>query len=419
MHVVHQFPPEFRGGTEACVETLGAAQLARGDEVTVIAGSDQRNEKGEITNETVEGLTVRRVLRRPGENYSMDHRNDRVADAVCALVEGLAPDVVHLHHTLNLSGDLGARLAAGGHAVVATLHDFTLVCARFFLVRPDGESCAEAWPLPSERCVDCVLPDFPAGREELTVEAIARRDNSRSETEAYARAIAPSKIVRDRWLASGLLGEDKLVLLPHGVATPEAATDGPAARPRDRSDGRLVLATWGHLAPDKGLLDLLAAMHRIGDRRLALHVLGEPVDAAYAGKLLDAAEGLDVIFRGAYGPSELAGLRAHADLAVFPSRAEETFGLVVAEALALGFPTLVSDRGALPERVGRGTPTLAGAVVPAANPIALATALQHLLVDDEPMERWAAAARGLLLSPSEHAERVAGLYAEVLEAAGP
>lgn len=419
VHVVHQFPPEFRGGTEACVETLGAAQLARGDEVVVIAGSDQRSEKGEITNEVVDGLTVRRVLRRPGENYSMDHRNERVAETVCALVDGIAPDVVHLHHTLNLSGDLAARLSAGGRPVVATLHDFTLVCARFFLARPDGESCADAWPLPSERCVDCVLPDFPAGREALTVESIARRDNARNEAAAYGRAIVPSGIVHERWLASGLLPKEKLVLLPHGVATPQVASGQPAPDPRDRSDGRLVMATWGHLAPDKGVLDLLEAMRRVGDPRVALHVLGEPVDAEYAGKLLDAAEGLDVIFRGTYGAAELAGLRAHADLAVFPSRAEETFGLVVAEALALGFPTLVSDRGALPERVGLGTDEPAGAVVKAADPIALSVALQHLLLDDAPMERWAGAARGKLLSPAEHAERIAGLYAGVLEAADP
>jgi len=420
VHVVHQFPPEFRGGTEACVEALAAAQLARGDEVVVVAGSDQRSEQGEITNEVVGGLTVRRVLRRPGENYSMDHRNARVAETVCALVDEIAPDLVHLHHTLNLSGDLAARLSAGGRPVVATLHDFTLVCARFFLVRPDGESCADAWPLPSERCVDCVLPDFPAGREALAIESIARRDNSRSEAEAYALAIVPSGIVHARWLASGLLANNKLVLLPHGVSTPQAAQGHPAAPARDRSDGRLVLATWGHLAPDKGVLDLLEAMRRLGDERVALLVLGEPVDAEYAGQLLDAAEGLDVTFRGTYVAEDLAGLRAHADLAVFPSRAEETFGLVVAEALALGFPTLVSDRGALPERVGKGSDAPAtepaGAVIPAADPAALATALQHLLLDDAPMERWAAAARGALLSPAEHAERIAGLYAGVLEA---
>ncbi|MBM3985606.1 MAG: glycosyltransferase, partial [Planctomycetes bacterium] len=140
-HLVHQFPPEFRGGTEACVESLAAAQRARGDAVLVVAGSDERHAEGLVRRETVAGTPVARVLRRPGENYSMDWRLPRVAAQVVGVVREFAPDVVHLHHALNLSGDLAARLSAAGLPVVATLHDFTLVCARFFLARPDGESC--------------------------------------------------------------------------------------------------------------------------------------------------------------------------------------------------------------------------------------------------------------------------------------
>jgi glycosyltransferase involved in cell wall biosynthesis len=41
-------------------------------------------------------------------------------------------------------------------------------------------------------------------------------------------------------------------------------------------------------------------------------------------------------------------------LALFPSRCEETYGLVVDEALAHGVPVLVSARGAFVERRGQG-----------------------------------------------------------------
>ena len=399
-HLVHQYPPEFRGGTEACVETLAAAQRARGDAVLVVAGSDARHAQGAVRRETVGGTAVARVLRRPGENYSMDWRQPRVAEQVVGVVREFAPDVVHLHHALNLSGDLAARLAAMGLPVVATLHDFTLVCARFFLVRPDGESCEHSFPLPSERCVACVLPDFPAGESALRVETAARKATAAAEAAALRLAIAPSEAVRERWARSGLLG-DKLVTLAHPAPEPAA----PPAPPRSRGDGRLVVATWGHLAPAKGVLDLLAALRLARDPRLALIVLGEPVDADHAEELLDAAEGLDVVFRGRYEAADLPALRGEADLAVFPSRAEETFGLVVAEARALGFPVVVSDRGALPERVGA-----AGAVLPAADPSALAHLLAALLRDPAPLAAWAAAPRDDLLTPAAHAARVADLY---------
>lgn len=47
------------------------------------------------------------------------------------------------------------------------------------------------------------------------------------------------------------------------------------------------------------------------------------------------------------------------DVAVFPSRVAESFGLVVAEAMAAGVPFVVSDAGALPEVAGPGHPWVA------------------------------------------------------------
>src|SRR5688572_17799698 len=182
VHLVHQYPPEFRGGTEACLETLAAEQIRRGDAVLVVAGASERDERGVVRRERVAGVEVARVLRRPGENFSMDERRPRVVEQVLATVAEFRPDVVHVHHLQNLSADLGARLAAAGHPVVATLHDYLLVCARFFLLRPDGVSCAEAFPLPAiPRCVDCTLPDFPSGRPALEAETAAKQATARAE----------------------------------------------------------------------------------------------------------------------------------------------------------------------------------------------------------------------------------------------
>ncbi len=403
VHLVHYYPPEFRGGTEACVESLVAAQTARGDEPQVVCGSDERCEAGDVVVHRHQGVDVHRVRRRPGENFSMDDRLPRVGQAVVDLVVGLRPDAVHLHHALNLSGDMARRLAAAGLPVTATLHDFTMVCARHFLTRPDGSRCAESFPLPSQRCVECVLPDFPAGREALEIEMQARQQTSRAEAAAMGAAIAPSQFVASRWVRSGLFAPGVLSVVPHGVV-------GAAARPapaRSREDGRLVLATWGHLAPAKGVADLLAALRLLDEERVALIVLGEPTDRIHGEELAAAAADLPVEFRGAYDAGDIAALRGAADLAVFPSRAEESFGLVVAEARALGFPVLASDRGALGELLGEG-----GACVPAADPDALAEALRALLDAPERLAEWAAAPTPQILSPAAHAERVAERYAQ-------
>ena len=130
--------------------------------------------------------------------------------------------------------------------------------------------------------------------------------------------------------------------------------------------------------------------------------------------MLDAAEGLDVSFGGRYEAHDLRHIAQHADLAVFPSRAEETFGLVVAEARAVGLPVIVSDRGALHEGVGS-----AGTSFAAADPQALATVLRALLDDPERLASWASAARSDLLAPAEHADVLAALYARALSRSDP
>ena len=45
------------------------------------------------------------------------------------VLRAVQPDVLHVHNLLNLSFDLPAMAHASGAMVVATLHDYTLVCA--------------------------------------------------------------------------------------------------------------------------------------------------------------------------------------------------------------------------------------------------------------------------------------------------
>jgi glycosyltransferase involved in cell wall biosynthesis len=54
------------------------------------------------------------------------------------------------------------------------------------------------------------------------------------------------------------------------------------------------------------------------------------------------------------GPVRARDFYPDIDLLVVPSRAHESFCNVVVEAASLGIPAIVSDRGALPERLGDG-----------------------------------------------------------------
>lgn len=85
-------------------------------------------------------------------------------------------------------------------------------------------------------------------------------------------------------------------------------------------------------------------------------------------------------------PGRREALYSAASMLVLPSHLEG-FGLPVLEAMTIGVPVIVSDRGALPEVVGD-----AGQIVRADDADGLAAAMRHYL--EEPARMEAAAARG-------------------------
>jgi glycosyltransferase involved in cell wall biosynthesis len=101
-----------------------------------------------------------------------------------------------------------------------------------------------------------------------------------------------------------------------------------------------------------------------------------------------------VSFSGPLTAGELDRVYAGADLLVLPSR-NETYGMVVTEALARGLPVIASDVGGVTEAVGHdGDGVRPGLLVAPEDPVALAGALRAWLGDAELRSRLRAAARG-------------------------
>jgi glycosyltransferase involved in cell wall biosynthesis len=98
-------------------------------------------------------------------------------------------------------------------------------------------------------------------------------------------------------------------------------------------------------------------------------------------------------FPGPQAGAELARSYATADLLVLPSR-RETYGMVVAEALARGLPVVAAEVGGVPEALGHGADgTRPGLLVPPDDPSALRDALRSWLADADLRRRLRRAAR--------------------------
>ena len=379
--LVANYPPEFEGGTERVVRALARTQVALGHRVLVLTGSEEylsASDQPRVRAETLDGVEVLRVRRDPTESYGLDIAYSNVDTAVADALASFGPDVVHLHHWASLSSGLVRALSARGWPVVVTLHDMWVTCPRYFRRPPAGVTCPVG--VSREACAPCagqLLPEVPLWRLRL---GGANRDRELGAELAAAHSVTtPSRSAADR-IHSHLVACPKLQVVPHGLL--ESVRRGP---PLDPWTGQrpLRVGTFGNLVEEKGLGVLLEAVLRVAEQRLGagveLHTHGRWLRDSYRQALRARGQnsGLTWVDHGAYEHGSDSPHPARSlDLAVFPSLCEETYGLVVEEALARGVPVIVSDLGALGEHIGAG-----GRVTPAGDAGALFAAIQGLLHD--------------------------------------
>ena len=142
----------------------------------------------------------------------------------------------------------------------------------------------------------------------------------------------------------------------------------------------------GQLTEEKGVGDILAIQDDILRRHadVAFIWIGDgPLSGALERKLSPRVRYLGL-------RNDVESLLPLADIILAPSRWHEAFCLTVAEAAAAGVPAIAARVGGVPEVVADGE---TGLLIPAADPAALASAIDRLLGDDALRLSMGAAAR--------------------------
>ena len=222
--------------------------------------------------------------------------------------------------------------------------------------------------------------------------------------------IAVSASARDTWQRR--FG-GTMAVVPNGVA-PEFFA-GPKPLEALAGDAPTVLFV-GRLEPRKGLAYLVRAFLRLKPAfpRLRLLVVGRDDRGQQAKAMAMVPPRLrpDLVFVGSVPQADLPSYYASADVFCAPSLGGESFGIVLAEAMAVGRPVVCSDIGGYRDVVRDGAD---GLLVPPRDPEALAGALAGLL--DNPA-RLAAMGEVAAAAARRYAwEVVAGQVAEVYRTA--
>ncbi len=344
--VLSNFPPEIRAGTELVAATLGEHLLAMGHRVLVICASERPHRGQDVLEEEYRGIQVRRLCKHQSEWDQANLVRPRLQALVAGILSGERPDVVHVHHFAGLGVGVLPAAAALGIPGLLTLHDVWVTCPRFFRMPPPGITCPEG--ALREECVACVNQELGHHDLGLVREAVHGRDRQvRGEVAAARVLTAPSRTAA-RMVAEHLPWDGPIEVIPHGLLRP-APPDERAAPPR--AGGPLRIGTFGNLTEPKGVLDLVRAMAGLPGE---LHLHGAFLDPVFADTVEREARtlGVPLLRHGPYGEGQRHPA-ADLHLAVFPSRCQETYGLVIDEALARGLPVVVGDRGAFGERQGQ------------------------------------------------------------------
>lgn len=113
-------------------------------------------------------------------------------------------------------------------------------------------------------------------------------------------------------------------------------------------ENKILLLFVGRLAPEKQIEQIKAVLDAVPNTHLL--IIG---DGPYRETLEEVYRGSAVTFAGYLSGQDLSAAYCAADVFVFPS-AIETFGLVVAEAMAAGLPVVTTRVGGIPEIITHG-----------------------------------------------------------------
>ncbi|MFM9442217.1 glycosyltransferase [Streptomyces acidiscabies] len=317
--------------------------------------------------------------------------NPGVRRELAARLRAERPDVVHVHNVFPLlSPAVLAACADAGVPAVATLHNYTQVCAPGTLQR-DGRPCSACVgraPLPAVRH-GC----YRGSRLATVPLALSLSVNRRRWWSGVERFFCISAAQRDVLVRSGMPA-GRLAVKHNFVPEPGIARTGPGEH----------LLFLGRLAEAKGVRLLMAAWDEVA----AGGGVGVPLVIAGTGPLEAevtawAAGRHDVRYVGLYDTDQCRKVIARSVAVVAPSTWKEAFGLVVVEAMAAGVPVVAAGHGAFTELVEDG---VSGLLHRPGDPASLASCLRRITVADREMGRAARRRYEQGFSPAVGLERL-------------
>ena len=377
--VVHQFLPRHVAGTEIYTYRLAKALGNRGHRVHLFATEIRPDRpQYELTRGEYDGISLfEAVHNREFSSFRQTYRDPRMEQLFATVLDETTPDVVHFQHLHLHSIGYIDMVRERRVPMVYTLHEYMLICLNNgLLLRAGPTPCDGAEPGACARCASVAYPGLTLepgpvaslrrlagklaprrgpvppsrGDDRRYVAAVRRR---RSEIGAALakvdRFIAPSRFLRDRFVAEGLIAPEHIVYSDYGFFVE------PFAHLTRRPSTRLRVGYVGTLSEYKGVHLLVEAVRELPSSRIDCRVYGDmDVFPEYRQRLLALGVPPSLRYMGAVANEMVPGVLADLDVLVVPSIWPENSPLTIHEAFLAGVPVVTSDHGGMAELVADG-----------------------------------------------------------------
>lgn len=279
---------------------------------------------------------------------------------ISKLFATLEPDIIHIHgHMAAMVGISAQRLKARRTPVVVSVHNY---------------------------------PSYQgAGNLKRAIGSTAQRFLARR----ASRMIAVSEDIRQNMIQEEGIDPEKIVTVHNGIdlsdlpKPPEKSAIEEIKELYGIGKTEKIIGAIGRLVAFKGFSTLVAAAEELSEMRDGFKVViaGRGPEEENLKTQIKNLGIEDLIVMPGF-VDDTAPYFAMSDVFVVPSILEP-FGLIVLQAIAAGRPVIGADAGGIPEIIRDGE---TGVLVPAENPVALASAIDKLLDDEALGKRLADAA---------------------------
>lgn len=357
---MHSLPFENMTGSEIYAYNLSLC-LAKNHEVSIFYRiNDPKQEEYKVIKSSCDGLSIYKINNTLKHCYSLEnlYNNKGIESKFLEILEGVKPDVAHIHHLLFLSVGIIREIKKRNIPIVVTLHDYWLICPNGQLLKSNLRLCRN--PIKSN-CLFCLIRFFDLKNLSkkwplFIINNLISKTGHGNNIEGIYRDIdlfiSPSRFLLNKFINFGIPFE-KIMYSDYGINF-----DLFKDTEKIKSD-KIRFGFIGTLIPSKGAHILIKAFNNIKSCKMVLKIYGKHFNAnrifGYYCKIRRMARhNKNIKFMGMFDNKDVAKIFKEIDVLIFPSVWEENSPLVIHEAIISDTFIIASDLGGVGELVKHG-----------------------------------------------------------------